>query len=87
MSGSKIEIMKENGNIIACMEKERLPGWMEDLTRDSMNMIRNTDLEHFTGLIIESTLGTGRTENNMAGVSTSSLMDRRKSDNGFKVRK
>jgi hypothetical protein len=60
---------------------------MEDVTKVNINMIKNMDLEPFIGLMAENMLVIGKMENNMEEVNTIYQMDRKKLDNGYKVKK
>ncbi len=65
MYGFKIEIIKAIGNIIVCMEKEKLHGLMEGVIKDNINMIKSMVLVHFSGRMAENILDIGKMENNM----------------------
>jgi hypothetical protein len=87
MYGFKTEIMKVTGNITECMEKVKLPGLMEDVMKASINMIRNMALVHFIGRMVENMLVIGKMENNMVEANIIYQVDKRKLENGSKVKK
>lgn len=85
--GIRTEVTKETGNITVCMEKVNWCGLMEEVMTVNMNMIRNTDTVHSHGQMGENTVDIGKMENNMAEENIIWHQDRRKLDNGFKVKR
>jgi hypothetical protein len=60
---------------------------MVDAMKDNINTIKNTALVHFSGLMVENMLETGKMVNSMVEVNTIFQVDKKKSVNGFKVKK
>jgi hypothetical protein len=79
--------MKGIGSTIECMEKEKLLGLMDDLTKDSTSMIKNTVSAHFSGLTGENTSDIGKTGSNMEEANIIYRTGRRRLDNGWRVKK
>jgi len=60
---------------------------MVDATKVNINMIKSMDSEHSFGPMEENTLETGKRESNMEEESTTFQVDKKKLENGFRVKK
>ena len=69
--GLMAEFTKETGNRIKCTEEEYSHGPMVANTKVNTLMIRNKDMESFTGLTVVSMMGTGWLASKKELVSTS----------------
>ena len=78
MLGAKIVNIMENGNIIKCMEEERLNGLMEESMMDNTRMIKSMVVVLFIGQMVGNTLEDGRMGSNMAKVSITFKMVRKR---------
>ena len=56
---------KESGKTTRCREMERWSGPTVESTRDSMSIIKDTELEHSTGQTEKNTTEHGKMETNM----------------------
>ena len=77
---------QEIGKTIKCMEKVCLHGQMAGNMKVNMLKIRSKEMESFTGLMVESMLGSGIMVNNMEEVHLWQLMDRKEMENGHMER-
>lgn len=55
--------------------------------KETTNTTRNMAMEHSSGQMEENMPDTGKMENNMAGESTTYRTDRKRSENGSKVKR
>ncbi len=82
MYGAIIGDIKENGKTTKCMARVKPNGRMAENTKANMLMIKNTELEHFIGLMEENIMVHGRMESNMAVENISLFLDKKGLDNG-----
>ena len=78
MSGTRIDSIKVNGNIIECTAKAKSFGSMDAAIKDSISMIRNMALAHSYGQMEEDISDIGKMGNNMVGENITYKMARRK---------
>ena len=76
------ENMKENGNLIRCMEREHLDGLMGESIEVNIIMIRKRVRETFCGQMVGNILGDGKRESNMGLELTKKLMEWLSMENG-----